>query len=95
MIIVSGWLRVAADARQPYLEACQSDIELARAASGCLDFYLSEDPLDPGRINVFERWVDVDSVERFRTSGPSNAQQAIITDAQVEQYVIASVTSLT
>lgn len=95
MIIVAGWLQVAADDRRPYLDHCRAAIEAARAAPDCLDFHLSADPLDPRRINVFERWEDSASVERFRGSGPSDDQQAMITGAQVDQYEIASSTSLT
>ncbi len=70
-------------------------IEAARAAPGCHDFYLAEDPLDPGRINVFEAWEDSESVERFRGSGPTEDQKGTILDARVEQHEIASTTLLT
>ncbi len=95
MIIVSGWLRVDLQQRQEYLDACRSVIEAARRAPGCLDFYLTADPLEDDRINVFERWTDVDSVERFRGTGPSNEQEAVIIEAQVHQHDIASTVSLT
>ena len=62
----------------------------ARAAEGCIDFHLSADPLDDERINVFEQWDSVDAVEKFRGSGPSDDQQAMITGAHVEQHEIAT-----
>lgn len=94
-VIVSGWLRVAPEARGGYLAECRPVIEAARTAPGCLDFHLSADPLDDGRINVYERWRDEASVESFRGAGPSSAQQAAILGAQVEQHVVGSSTSLT
>lgn len=81
--------------RQQYLDACRPVIEAARRAPGCLDFYLSADPLEDDRINVFERWKDIVSVEQFRGSGPSDEQQAVIVEAQVHQHDIASTVSLT
>lgn len=39
---------------------------LARAAPGCLDFAQSADPLDAGRINIFERWESAADLEAFR-----------------------------
>jgi len=60
-----------------------------------MDFYLRADPFEDDRINVFERRKDVDSVERFRGSGPSNEQQAVITEAQIHQHDFASTMSLT
>lgn len=95
MIIVAGWLRVDPPERQAYLDGCTPVIDAARAAPGCLDFHLSADPIDPGRINVYERWDDAGSVERFRGSGPDADQQATIIDARVEQYEVAATTPLT
>ena len=95
MIIVSGWLRVAAAARTPYLERCREVIAAARAAPGCIAFHLSADPIDDERINVFEQWEGAEAVEAFRGSGPSDEQQSMIIGAQVEQHEIASTISLT
>jgi quinol monooxygenase YgiN len=95
VIIVAGWLRVNEQQRQEHLDACRPVVEAARRAPGCLDFYLTADPLEDDRINVFEQWTDVDSVERFRGSGPSNEQQAVIIEAQVHQHDIARTVSLT
>ena len=95
MVIVAGWLRLDEAHVERYLDECLPVIEAARSAPGCLDFHLSRDPLDTSRINVFERWGDSESVERFRGSGPSDDQQTMIISAQVEQYEVASTTSLT
>ena len=95
MIIVSGWLRVAAESRAKYLESCRDVTVKARATPGCIDFHLAADPLDDERINVFEQWDSVDAVERFRGAGPSDDQQAMIIGAQVDQHEIASTISLT
>ena len=90
MIIVSGPIHVDPDQRDAYLAGCRRVIEQAREAPGCLDFHLSADLLDPGRINVFEQWESVDAVDAFRGSGPSDAQGAAIRSAAVFQHEIAS-----
>ena len=95
MIIVAGWLRVDEQQRQEYLDACRTVIEAARRAPGCLDFSLTADPLEDDRINVFEQWEDVESVEWFRGSGAGDEQQAVIIEARVHQHVVASTVSLT
>lgn len=95
MIIVAGWLRVDEPQRQEYLDGCLLVIEAARRAAGCLDFSVSADPLEHDRINIFEQWTDAESVERFRSSGPSDEQQAVIIEARVHQHEIASTVSLT
>lgn len=95
MIIVSGLLRVSPDERSAYLEASVEVIRMARSASGCIDFHLSPDPIETDRINIFEQWESVESVEAFRGSGPSDSQQTTITEALVMQHEIASSISLT
>lgn len=95
MLIVTGHLVVAADAREAYLADCVSVVEQARATSGCLDFSLSADLLEPGRINILERWDSQADVDRFRGDGPSGDQVAAILAASVAEYDVAAVRSLT
>jgi len=95
MVIVSGFLKVDPDHRAAYLDASDEVIRAARSASGCLDFHLSADPIEADRINIFEQWESVESVEAFRGSGPSGDQTATIFGASVMQHEIASSISLT
>lgn len=95
MIVVAGWLRVAPLARTDYLISCRAVVQAARAAPGCSDFSISPDLLDPGRVNVFERWESLEAVERFRGAGPGDEQQAAIVEAHVLQHTIADTESLT
>jgi quinol monooxygenase YgiN len=65
-------------------------IRAAREAPGCEDFHLSPDPLEPGRINVYERWSTDADLERFRGEGPSDDQTSQIRSADVKRYRISS-----
>ncbi len=94
MIIVAGWLEVAPGDRDRYLAAVSDVARLARAAAGCLDFVQVADPLEPGRIVVYERWETDADVERFRTSGDPDAPEPETPDvlaAEVRRYRISSV----
>jgi quinol monooxygenase YgiN len=90
VIIVAGQLRVDPEERDRYLTDCADLIRQARGTEGCLDFYLSPDPIEPDRINVFEQWESVAAVEAFRGSGPSGPQQEAIRSAAVSQHETAS-----
>lgn len=91
MIIVSGSIRVDAGSREDYLAGCRTVVEQARRSPGCLDFALSADPVEPDRINVYERWESDEHLERFRGSGPEPQQSAQILGAHVEKYRISAV----
>ena len=58
---------------------------------GCLDFDITADLLDPGRVNLFERWESQAAVKTFRSSGPSNEQGAAMLSVSVAEYDIANV----
>ncbi|MFF0150646.1 putative quinol monooxygenase [Micromonospora sp. NPDC005203] len=91
MLIIAGSLQVEPAAREAYLSGCEQVIAQARGAAGCLDFLLAADPLEPGRIHVYERWESPEQLAAFRSSGPSDAQEAAIIDADVRRYLIAGV----
>jgi quinol monooxygenase YgiN len=95
MVIVAGHLMVDPQQRESYLAGCADVVEQARRTPGCLEFSISADLLDPGRIAIFERWESQGAVEAFRGSGPSDEQGAAILDASVAEYDVADVRSLT
>jgi quinol monooxygenase YgiN len=94
MVIVAGHITVDPGQRESYLAGCMSVVEKARRAAGCLDFALTADLLDPGRVNIFERWETQAAVETFRGSGPSNKQGAATLSVSVAEYDIADVRPL-
>lgn len=94
MVIVAGHITVEPQQRESYLASCVSIVEQARGAAGCLDFAITADLVDPGRVNIFERWASQAAVEAFRGSGPSNEQGAAMLSASVAEYDIAEVRPL-
>ncbi|MFB9723712.1 putative quinol monooxygenase [Planobispora longispora] len=88
---MSGKLYVDPEIRKGYLDGCVAVIRRARAADGCLDFALTADPIEPGRINVYERWESDVHLQRFRCTGTGPDRLAEIRVAQVEKYRISSV----
>jgi quinol monooxygenase YgiN len=86
MVIVAGHLVVDAEERDAYLAGCVAVVEQARATEGCLDFAISADALDPGRLNVYERWESQEAVEAFRGEGVPEEQGAAIRSASVAEY---------
>lgn len=91
VLIIAGHLIVDPAARDRYLAGCVPVVEQARRSPGCLDFSLSADLVDPGRIDVHERWESEEALLAFRGSGPSGEQQEAVLDADVHRYVISAV----
>jgi quinol monooxygenase YgiN len=95
MVIVAGHIVVDPQQRESYLADCVSVVEQARRTPGCLDFTITADLVDAGRIDIFERWESQAAVDAFRSSGPSDEQAAAILAASIADYDVADVRSLT
>jgi quinol monooxygenase YgiN len=94
VVIVAGHIVVDPSQRENYLSGCVEVVRQARRAPGCLDFSLSADLVEPGRVNIFERWESQAAVEAFRGSGPSDEQGAAIVSAAVAEYDVGGQRSL-
>jgi quinol monooxygenase YgiN len=94
VVIVAGHVVVDPQERDDYLSECVEVVRQARRARGCLDFALSADLVEPGRVNIFERWESQAAVEAFRGSGPSDEQGAALLSASVAEYDVADERSL-
>ncbi|MCW2654724.1 MAG: hypothetical protein JWR32_5700 [Mycobacterium sp.] len=95
MVIVAGHLNVDPEQRERYVAGCTDVIERGRSSPGCLDFAISADAVDPGRINIFERWQSPAAVQRFRGTGPSDEQAQAIISASVMEYDVTEARTLT
>ena len=91
MLIVAGTLYVDQARRDAYLASCEAAVRAARAAPGCVDFAVSADLVEPGRINVYERWESDEQLLAFRGSGPEAEQVTEILGAEVHKFRIAGV----
>ena len=94
MVIVAGHITVEPQQRESYLAGCVSVVEQARGTAGCLDFAITADLIDPGRVNIFERWESQAALETFRGIGPGNEQGAAMLAVSVAEYDIVDVRPL-
>jgi quinol monooxygenase YgiN len=71
MVIVAGHITVDPEQRESYLAGCMNVVEKARR---CLDFAITADLIDPGQVNILERWESQAAVETFRRSAPATSK---------------------
>jgi len=91
MLIIAGSLRLDPADRTAYLAANAEVVSEARRAAGCLDFVQAADPLDPSRVNVFERWDTEHDLLAFRGAGGPASDSPPIRSANVMRYIISAV----
>ena len=70
MIIVAGRIYVRPERLASFLAASIESVAQARRFAGCLDFVIAADPLEPGRVNVYEQWETEAALLVFRGAEP-------------------------
>ena len=94
MVIVGGTFEVEPDQREEFLADRHDMMRKSRAEPGCLEYTFSADPIDPGRVLLFERWESKGAlaahleVLRSSSSPPGDVK---ILGAEVLQYEISEV----
>lgn len=90
MIIIAGKLYVAPEHREKYLASLEELIRTSRSREGCLDFIIAADPMESGRINLFEHWESEEHLRRHQAvANPPEPVADIISDT-VKKYEISS-----
>jgi quinol monooxygenase YgiN len=67
-VILAGTIRVPPERLADLRPHLRAQVEGSRAEPGCLDYALTEDPLDPGLIRVYEHFVDEAALAVHRAS---------------------------
>jgi quinol monooxygenase YgiN len=75
-VIIAGQIYVDAADRDAYVAAHLDIVTVGRTAPGCVDVTVAADPVDPGRVNMFEHWESAEALEKFRAVAPSPAPEA-------------------
>ena len=94
MVIVAGHITVEPQQRESYLAGCVSVVERTRGAAGCLDFAITAVPIDPGRVNIFERWESQAALNTARGNAPGFEQAEAMLSVSVADYDVADVRPL-
>lgn len=73
MVIVAGVFTVDPDQREAFLEGRKALMAHSRAEQGCIEYTFSADPLEPGRVVLYERWASQEDLDRHLAglSGPA------------------------
>jgi quinol monooxygenase YgiN len=56
MLILTGPFELAPEDRDAFLASRVEGMRTSRAEQGCLAYVFSADPLEPGRVLLFEQW---------------------------------------
>jgi len=63
VVIVGGEFEVEPDERERFLAGRHEMMRTSRLEPGCLEYTFSADPIEPGRVLLFERWQSQDALD--------------------------------
>jgi quinol monooxygenase YgiN len=93
VIIVAGHFVVDPGQRDEFLAGRAEAMQRSRAEAGCITYAFSPDPLDAGRVLLFERWESkahlADHLTAMRARPrPAGGVEAL--ESEVQQYEISA-----
>jgi quinol monooxygenase YgiN len=91
MLIVAGNGYVDPQRREALLASLETPLRQARAEPGCLDYVVAADPVEPGRVNVYERWASTEHLAAH-LAGTAQAAQPMpdVLSVDVMQYEVSA-----
>ncbi len=89
MLIIAGYLEVDTDRRDDYVAAHRDLLRRGREAPGCLDLAISADPLNPKRVNNFERWESREHLDAWRDAAAAPDTGIAINGGDIMEYSVA------
>ena len=68
MIIIAGTISIDPDRVDAMLEAIVPLMHGTHAEDGCIDYVLSADPVEAGKIRIFEKWASDEALGAHMTA---------------------------
>jgi quinol monooxygenase YgiN len=76
VIIVGGTFEVEPHEREEFIASRHALMRASRAETGCVDYAFCADPVEPGRVLLFERWESEDDLAAHFSSMRAGPQPA-------------------
>ena len=87
-VIVAGWVTVQPAKRDAVVEGFKEMVQRARVFPGCLDFSMTADPIEPGRLNLFEFWESEKALKAWRAAAEGPKRIAKMLQVKVRKHLV-------
>ena len=94
MVIVGGTFEVEPSQREQFIAGRLDLIRTSRSEDGCLEYTFAADPIDPGRVVLFERWTSQEALDAhiaaLRAGPRSSGEQVVPTSSSIVIYDVSA-----
>ncbi len=97
MVIVGGTFEVQDGSREQFLAERSDLMRRSRAEHGCLEYTFSADPLNPGRVVLFEIWASREDLDAHLAAGrtaPAMTATVTASSSSITTYEVAGTAPL-
>jgi quinol monooxygenase YgiN len=98
VLIVAGAFELDPGDRDAFIAGRHDAMRTSRTETGCIDYVMSADPIDPGRVVLYERWESQDDLDAhlaaMRAAPPATDGGVAPKSASVKIYDISGERSL-
>jgi quinol monooxygenase YgiN len=96
MLIIAGTFEVDPGRRDEFIAGKEAGMRESRGEAGCIAYVVSADPLEPGRVYLYERWESKEHLApHLARMGAERAKpdpDAVpVLSADIQQYEIGAV----
>jgi quinol monooxygenase YgiN len=94
MLIIAGTFEIDPARRDEFIAGKDAAMRESRAEAGCIDYVLSADPLEPGRVYLYERWESKEHLAPHLArlgAAPPDPDAVPVLSADLQQYEISAV----
>ncbi|MEU4245486.1 antibiotic biosynthesis monooxygenase [Actinoplanes sp. NPDC026619] len=91
MLIIAGHGYVDPDHTDDFVTGFIESMTRTRKEDGCLDYVVSADPLEAGRVNVLEMWESKEHLRKHLETMPPHTIATPVLSMLVRQYEIGAV----
>lgn len=96
MLIVAGHFDVDPSERDAFIRGREEGMRRSRAEPGCITYVFSADPIEPGRVHLYERWESKDALAahlaamRTAPKPESPPPPVKVLASEIQQYEISA-----
>jgi len=94
MLIVAGYFDVDPEQRDDFIQGREEGMRRSRAEPGCITYVFAADPIEAGRVHLFERWESKEALAEHikgMRDAPRPPSDIKVLGREVQQYEIANV----
>ena len=89
MVIVGGEFQVDPARRDEFIAERIESMRRSRAEGGCIEYVMAPDPVEPGRVVLYERWASQEALDAHLAALPQTPSAVAPAAVSIVVYTVS------